>query len=217
MNPAKQDFDYWPLFCEENVWQLCRHHHFAQHKTFAVFISNETKACTLWLQQSASKQDLPVVWDYHVVLFACSEVLYNGINNGRWTVWDLDSDLALGISVEDYLVQTFLPLAPGFGHYAPTFRVVEGEVFKARFSSDRQHMKNSDGTWKSPPPSWPAIIHEEGLALAELIDMKHDECMTLDELKRAFAAKKPPPIQTTITTTPASCHTTGKASDHQPD
>ena len=90
-----------------------------------------------------------MVWDYHVVLFVCSEALYNGFNNGRWTVWDLDSDLALGISVEDYLAQTFLPLAPGFGHYAPKFRIVEGDIFKARFSSNRQHMKNSDGTWKA--------------------------------------------------------------------
>ncbi|MCJ8268777.1 MAG: protein N-terminal glutamine amidohydrolase, partial [Psychrosphaera sp.] len=129
MNPAKQDFNYWPLFCEENVWQLCRHHHFAEHKTFAVFISNETKTCTLWQQQSAPpspssspspspSRGLPVVWDYHVVLFVCSEALYNGVHNSKWTVWDLDSDLALGISVEDYLAQTFLPLAPGFGHYA---------------------------------------------------------------------------------------------------
>ena len=78
-------------------------------------------------------------------------------------------------------------------------------------------MKNSDGTWKSPPPSWPAIIHEDCLALAELIDMNNEQCLTLDELKRAFAAKKQTPTQTTTTTTPASCHTTGKASDHQPD
>jgi hypothetical protein len=186
MNPTKQDFDYWPLFCEENVWQLCCHPHFTKHKTFAVFISNEAKTCTLWRQQSASKKGSPVIWDYHVVLF----VRFEAHENGHWTVWDLDSDLALGISVEDYLTQTFLPLAPGFGHYAPTFRVVEGELFKARFCSDRQHMKNGDGTWKSQPPLWPVITCEDGLTLTELLKMDED-CLTLEALKHAFAAKKP--------------------------
>ena len=188
MNQAKHDFDYWPLFCEENIWQLCCHSHFSTRQTFAVFISNETKACTLWRQQSVPKEGLPVIWDYHVVLFACFE----SHENSDWRVWDLDSDLALGISAQEYLAQTFLPLAPGFEHYAPKFRIVDGEVFKARFCSDRQHMKNSDGSWKSLPPSWPVITCNDGLTLTELLKMD-EGCLSLEALTRVFAAKKQTP------------------------
>jgi len=38
-----------------------------------------------------------------------------------------------------------------------TYRVVAGDVYAGKFSSDRRHMRGQDGEWNSPPPVWEVI------------------------------------------------------------
>jgi protein N-terminal glutamine amidohydrolase len=102
------------------------------------------------------------VWDYHVLLFAKHE-------HDGWCAWDLDTTLGWPVRARDYLERTFPPsLDPTL---APRFRVLAAADYRARFGSDRRHMRSSDGGWLQPPPPWPAIgtTHE----LPQLLDT-HD-------------------------------------------
>lgn len=155
-------YDYCACYCEENVWHLCQHERFADAEPHAVFISNRRRACPLYCQRSASNPGEPMLWDYHVVLF-----FKDGPN---WNVWDLDTVIEIPASVDDYLRQTF-PFGDQIdGQYVPSFRPVAADEFVPRFASDRSHMKDFQGKWLAPPPSWPAIQSDEPISLAEYLD-----------------------------------------------
>jgi hypothetical protein len=50
--------------------------------------------------------------------------------------------------------------------------VVPASEYLARFSSDRSHMRDEDGTWKAEPPTLPVI--GQGMNLWRWVDMVED-------------------------------------------
>lgn len=193
---SAEKIDYCPLYCEENIWHLCQLEDFAQTQTYVLFISNPTKSCAMWQQKSASSLLYPVVWDYHVVLLVKAQVVINQqddntlAKNSGWRVYDLDSLLPLGIELDEYLRQSFSPplevnepQVKFACEFHPCFKLVCGKIYAEKFSSDRKHMHNQNGSWVSPPPLWPVIIGDQALSLQRLTDMTCGEVHTLSALK----------------------------------
>lgn len=145
----REDQDYAACYCEENVYRLAGHPALAGYARHVAFVSNHGRSCAMWAQQLAAQDGLPVVWDYHVILFVQA-----GLR--RW-VYDLDSTVDFPVEARAYLEASF-PFADRLPEvYAPRFRVVEAGRLFAVFSSDRSHMRDDDGTFRAPPPVWPAI------------------------------------------------------------
>lgn len=57
--------------------------------------------------------------------------------------------------------------------------MVNATDYLGMFSSDRRHMKEPNGTWISPPPTWPPIkalgMSLVGLVTLTLIFPSHDD------------------------------------------
>jgi hypothetical protein len=159
-------FKYWPLYCEENIWHLCQHPFFADHQKRVVFISNQSKSCIVCCQKSATTAIAPIIWDYHVVLFAKerSQDAIEQPTQGQWQVWDLDSTLPLGSCAEQYLSKTLPKLRQGFDHFEPRFVTFDGDKFVQFFSSDRSHMLDGNGNWIAPHPLWNVIESDVNLS-----------------------------------------------------
>lgn len=73
------------------------------------------------------------------------------------------------------------------------YRVVPAAEFLKTFASDRSHMKNGDGSWLAPPPSYPSIQTEKATNNIQLfISMKKTEgfgsVMEESELLHRFGA-----------------------------
>ena len=179
MNERK--FRYQQYYCEENVWYLCKESLFTGLEKRVIFISNETKRCPLRYQRICKPPERPVWWDYHVILICRKD---------SWMVWDLDTLLGLPISFYDYVKQTFgepgiIPVS-----YAPRFRVIDADVFRSTFSSNRSHMRTPSGKWIAPPPVWPPIINGPRNTLDDfLVTETHniEEVLTYDEAYKMFA------------------------------
>ena len=170
--------NYTAYYCEENVWHLCADPRLAAMDKRVVWVSSQLQICPLWCQRAATRIGAPVWWDYHVFLLAREA-------NAVWQVWDLDSTLALPVNSSEYFDQTFKSLMLS----EPVFRVMHSSYYLASFSSDRSHMKNTDGSWQSAPPDWPAITSDE-LTFADMLDMRckaHGDLYRMDEL-RGFLA-----------------------------
>jgi protein N-terminal glutamine amidohydrolase len=98
-----------------------------------------------------------VIWDYHVILHHAGKI------------YDFDSTLAFPCEVTEYIKHTLHPevtLKAEFQRFAlcsvahgRMYRLVPAEVFLENFASDRSHML-SDGEWRAPIPSWPAIQNQ---------------------------------------------------------
>ena len=153
---------YQAFFCEENVWWLARDAaRLGARPRWAVFVSNRGGRCALWMQRLAPAGQ-PVLWDYHVVL---------AVGGAPCEVWDLDTRLGAPVPLSTWMAATFRPLAPGFEHLAPRFRVVPAATLLERFSSDRRHMRDAHGAFLQPPPPWPApVLPGQGSNLARFLD-----------------------------------------------
>lgn len=189
--PDSSECEYTSCYCEENVWQLCRHDYFGNSSTYVVFISNTYKAVPLWMQKN-DKDDSFVRWDYHVICIReCGQeaVAAEGKPLADYRVFDHDSRLDFGSDFKTYASQTFQPrpesqLPPEYEH---RFRVVAADHFLRAFASDRRHMRRSDGGWQAEPPEYPAIKTEESEHnLDEFLDMAGEplESMEPTELRR---------------------------------
>lgn len=171
---------YQSCFCEENVWHLAGDADLVDKRRLVVFVSNQDRTCAVWAQRSARAPDEPVVWDYHVVLF---------VEDGGWRAYDLDSRVPLGAPLSAWVDASFPPGADVAPSYAPRFRVIDADAFRAAFSSDRRHMRDDRGGWRMPPPPWPAL--GEGFNLDDFVDVERPflgEIWTLARLRR-FAAE----------------------------
>ncbi|XP_005948875.1 protein N-terminal glutamine amidohydrolase isoform X4 [Haplochromis burtoni] len=148
--PTREDCVYTSCYCEENVWKLCDY--VRKQRTaplehlFVIFISNETRTVPLWKQKSGHG-DLPVIWDYHVILLQADQ--------SDSLVYDLDSTLSFPCSLKLYAAQALRSESDIRPEYHRKFRVVPADSFLLNFASDRSHMRNSDGSWKMPPPTVP--------------------------------------------------------------
>lgn len=147
-----------PFWCEENAWHLCVEPRIGDG-AFVVVISNARQAVALWHQRAAARPDAPVLWDYHVVVVS---------KDAR--VWDLDTRLAFPIALDEYLARTFREGVAT--HLRPRFRAIEAATYRARFASDRRHMRDAAGGWQQPPPPWGPI--GEGHVLDRLLDPEGD-------------------------------------------
>ncbi len=140
------EFLYAPFYCEENAFHLAAKLLGNQEIVRVIFISNEIRACLLMYQKAADPGQA-VYWDYHVI-----------VTTGKGkslSIWDLDTRLLFPCPARDYLELTFpynIPL-----EHRVLFRSIEAKEYLQNFSSDRRHMRNTDGTWIQTPPPWPPI------------------------------------------------------------
>ncbi|XP_044027927.1 protein N-terminal glutamine amidohydrolase [Siniperca chuatsi] len=153
ITPSRESCVYTSCYCEENVWKLCEFVRTERtaplEELFVVFISNENRMVPLWKQKSGHG-DQPVIWDYHVVLLQVGLQLDS-------LVYDLDSELSFPCSLQLYAAQALRSDRNIKPAYHRKLRVVPADSFLLNFASDRSHMKNSDGSWRMPPPPYPPI------------------------------------------------------------
>ncbi|SNX83569.1 uncharacterized protein MEPE_02276 [Melanopsichium pennsylvanicum] len=130
----------------------------------------------------------PVIWDYHVVALATCHLVpldllcltstnsiaapfcFKNNQDLSWSqswVYDIDSNLSSTsseslkvIRLEEYNYHTFRSELKSMipKDFRPQFRLVPANHFLNWFASDRSHMRNQDGVWKSPPPNWDLIL-----------------------------------------------------------
>ncbi len=162
---ARERYAYTACYCEENIWHLARQRMGERSDRGAVvMISNPARRVALAAQRSGHGELRLTVWDYHVVYVEAGEV------------YDLDSTLAPPAQVRAYVAATFpaVHAVPG-RPYRPVFSVLSAESYLEVFSSNREHMRDADGRYLSPPPPWPPIYRpERGNTLFALVDGKHE-------------------------------------------
>ena len=141
---VEHDAPYW---CEENVWHLVADPRLGPGTREVAIITNADRRVALFHQRASTMPDGLVVWDYHVVAFAQAA--------DGWQAWDLDTTLGFPVPALEYLERTFPPALDAT--WQPMFRIVAAAEYRARFGSDRSHMRDAAGAWQQPPPSWPAI------------------------------------------------------------
>ncbi|XP_069544096.1 protein N-terminal glutamine amidohydrolase [Brachyistius frenatus] len=168
ITPSRENCNYTSCYCEENVWKLCEFVRTERtaplEQLLVVFISNENRKVPLWKQKSG-RGDQPVIWDYHVVL------LQAGLQSDS-LVYDLDSELSFPCSLTLYGALGFRSDRNIRPEYHRKLRVVPADSFLLNFASDRSHMKNSDGSWRMPPPPYPPIhTAESQMNLDDFISM----------------------------------------------
>jgi hypothetical protein len=176
----KEAYLYTPFYCEENIWHLSQVPSFSASDSKVVFVSNEKRSCPLWKQRAGVGEEEFVLWDYHVIFLH---------KQNSWQVFDLDTTLGLPVLFQTYVNATFRMSDRGLDEYAPKFRVIDAKEFVSLFSSDRSHMRNSDGTWKATPPTWPLIEGTGEPNLMQLADMSNPltgKVMSFGDFFRAF-------------------------------
>ncbi|XP_061597714.1 protein N-terminal glutamine amidohydrolase [Cololabis saira] len=168
LTPSRANCVYTSCYCEENVWKLCefirKERTAPLEQLYVLFISNDKRMVPLWKQKSG-RGDQPVIWDYHVIL------LHVDLQSES-SIYDLDTVLSFPCSLKLYAAQAFRSDRNIRPEYHRKLRVVPADSFLLNFASDRSHMKNSDGTWKMPPPPYPAMhTAESHMNLDDFISM----------------------------------------------
>ncbi|CAM1302140.1 WDYHV1 (predicted) [Pycnogonum litorale] len=178
---------YTNCFCEENVYKLCEYVKETSKELLCycnvVFVSNFKQKVPLWKQKAGEvANDGLVVWDYHVIM------IYYVPSSGKVAqVYDFDSTLSFPCQFDLYSKETFRPRFPLKEQYQRKFRIISGNDYLRKFSSDRLHMRNEDGSWVKAPPPYPPILSSDGsVTLLRFIDMRSDndlgEVIVLNEL-----------------------------------
>ncbi|KAG9457400.1 hypothetical protein H6P81_001908 [Aristolochia fimbriata] len=181
--PDISAFTHTPCYCEENAYFLCKNlcrmgvTDEESRDLFVVFISNEDRRIPLWHQKASSRTDGLILWDYHVI---CIQVKSHGRGNKLHQVWDLDTTLPFPVPLNQYIMEAVRPSLPLDPRFTRIFRVVHAPLFLRCFASDRRHMKDSDGHWMSPPPTYEPIIAEDGTLhnLEQYIQMSAKDVVT---------------------------------------
>ncbi|KAK5884183.1 hypothetical protein CesoFtcFv8_020438 [Champsocephalus esox] len=146
IKPSREKCEYTSCYCEENLLSPMR---------------TERFLCGGRRRDGGGQ---PVVWDYHVVLLQASS---------SSVVYDLDSELPFPCSLKRYSSEALRSERGIRPAYHRKFRVVPAHSFLLNFASDRSHMKNSDGSWKMPPPLTPPIhTTESRMNLDDFISMR---------------------------------------------
>lgn len=104
----------------------------------------------VWKQRAGDPgEDGLVFWDYHVILV--------NQQNDNCFVYDFDSTLDFPCSFDEYVSLAIRSDDDLHEEHRRMFRIIKAESFLANFSSDRSHMKKTDGSWMMPPPTYPCI------------------------------------------------------------
>ena len=185
---------YCPFYCEENVWHLCAAPRLAAAERRVLFISNRGRQVVIWGQRLAPRPELPVAWDYHVVLLLRPPA-------DRWQVLDLDGRQPQPRPAEDWLAGSFPPTVAVPERLRPRFRLVDAELYRRHLRSDRRHMRHHDGRYLRPPPPWAPICGEplgddSGSNLARFVDTEDTDfvgnCFDLPDLRAWLAQPHAP-------------------------
>lgn len=169
--PPLEECVYTSCYCEENIWQLCDHvrksYPHELDNTYAVFISNDVKQVPLFMQKGSGQEDIPVAWDYHVIIVHTS--------SAGSMVYDMDTMLPFPVSFEDYATKAIGSDEFLYEQFYRFFRVIPAGLFLETLASDRSHMKK-DGEWMAAPPDTPCIVAKDGTTnnLDSFISMKKD-------------------------------------------
>lgn len=178
LRPMKSEaFKYTANYCEENIWHLGQHPLLDEYSKNVLIISNSAKNCPFYAQKSAVG-DLPVWWDYHVVLLASK--------NGISFIYDFDSTLPFPSPLTHYLNHTFPNADIWLSQDLPVFKVIEAESYIESFYSDRSHMKDSAGNWIFTPPAWPTITNGGKIMLYDLMNFSEkcqEQLFSLEEIQ----------------------------------
>ncbi len=131
----KQDYLYTALFCEENIWQLCRSLTSTGIPTDALnvlFLSNNSKDIVVFNQQFIDSGQA-ISYDYHVILKYRPD-------DDEALVFDFDTHLPFPVDWNTYQQASFpnpADLPPG---QRMMVREVAADEFLRCFTSDRSHM-----------------------------------------------------------------------------
>ncbi len=161
MEPENAPRDYFPGYCEENIHRLLGGPDFLDRPACALIVSNRDRRVAVFRQKSPGGG--PVVWDYHVVAVARSGYAI--------VVYDFDTVLPFPAPFAEYMETSFPADVPR--SLAPLFRRIPAPEYRSILVSDRSHMRDAHGQWRTPPPSWPAPGAGSGRRsnLMDLIDM----------------------------------------------
>jgi len=129
----RSDFQYTPLFCEENIWKLIESLYInpLAKPIDVIFILNSNETIALFGQQK-SKSSQPVIWDYHVILTAYFE--------DEIVVFDFDSRCDFPIRLSEYFALSFPEKITLHPTYQPLLKAISANKYFKYFYSDRQHM-----------------------------------------------------------------------------
>ncbi|NWY08519.1 NTAQ1 amidohydrolase, partial [Nothoprocta ornata] len=97
--------------------------------------------------------------DYHVILLHVSSGEQNFIS-------DLDTGLPFPCPLEVYGEEAFRLDEGLCPESHRKIRLIRADLYLRTFASDRSHMKDANGKWQKPPPSYPCIeTADKGLEL----------------------------------------------------
>ena len=192
---------YWPLYCEENVWQQCagaREDDDLQRHV--LLVSNPARKVAMWGQRASKDPSLPIAWDYHVVL------LRRDPGDGGWQIRDLDARHSEPQPAEQWLSSSFRGQGLIPPELEPRFRLVRAVDYRRHLRSDRRHMRLPDGSPRAPEPPWPRIAGEPfgetddgGHNLDRFIDTLDPHflgrCFDLAQLRRWLARERPASVR----------------------
>ncbi|CAB3407247.1 unnamed protein product [Caenorhabditis bovis] len=150
---SREESDYTSHYCEENVYKYLEKVEDIRG-FYVVIISNKNRQIPLWGQNiNEDDPDLPVMWDYHVIL------IRKGTDGAPSLVFDFDSKLDFPVDFNTYYEQTMKYAVQNvFTRY---FRVFPALTYLSCFSSDRRHMRDARGHWIMPPPAWEPIVQKD--------------------------------------------------------
>ena len=164
---------YCAYFCEENIWHLCAHPRVADSERAALFITNPKRRVAVWGQRLCTDPDLPIAWDYHVVLLFRPP-------GARWQAWDLDCHVREPQPAQTWLLSSFRGAQVLPPEFLPRFRLVPADDYRRHLRSDRRHMRDAAGEELQPHPSWAPILGEPLPAEAAEADEGHNLDRFLD-------------------------------------
>lgn len=181
--PAREDCDYAPYYCEENVARLLARLAPTSCRAWALIVSNAAKAVAMLGQRAGRSPEGFVLWDYHVVALLRDDAA------SPCFVADFDSRLAFPSPGLAWLEASFPPRAEA--RMRPLFRLIPAALYLEVLASDRSHMRRPDGSWAAPPPPWPPFGEGRRSNLFELLDMSRSKpglVLGLEELAALCAA-----------------------------
>ncbi|KAI9321238.1 protein N-terminal glutamine amidohydrolase [Dichotomocladium elegans] len=158
-------------YCEENVYQLCKEIAAKEpdrlERCYVLFVSNAYKHVPLWKQKKC-EGDLPVLWDYHVML------IYEHTTDKAF-IYDQDTVLPFPCPLKAYILEAFRPFVPLLPSFRRLYRLVPAQAYLDHFASDRSHMLDDDGNFMMPPPPYDPIRTKDCIMnLHDYIEMSKD-------------------------------------------
>ena len=178
--PQREHYLYHPRYCEENIWHLCQQPEF--HHSDVIVMASRGEFFPILRQRAADAPDMPLLWDYHVVLLWLA-------GKGVRYILDFDTTLPFCTPANHYFQQSFIDerrLRPAF---VPLFRVMPAREYAANLLSDRRHMKTANG-WLAEPPAWPPISATESnlQKFTDMNDREYGQILTMTYLPASIPA-----------------------------